>query len=141
LLTPVAIAATSVASQSPAPAPAPIAISATPASAAPFEGDWVLTADGANGPATFALTVKAEAGKVVAEISSAAMPKQVVTDISTVGPALLLRYAFDYQGMAIPVSLTLTPADGKIAVHMDFADGAYQMVGGATKKEVKEPRN
>jgi hypothetical protein len=113
------------------------AVPATPDNAAAFLGDWTLNGSGANGPATFALTVKAEAGKVLAEISGPQMPRQAIADISKTSTALLLAFNFDYQGNPIPVALTLTPADGKIGVHMDFAGGAYVLEGGATKAESK----
>jgi hypothetical protein len=112
-------------------------VSATPANAAPFLGNWTLNGTGANGPASFALTVKAEGGTVLAEISGPQMPRQAITDISKTTTALVLAFSFDYQGSPVPVSLTLTPADGKIGVYMDFAAGAYIVEGGATKAESK----
>ena len=112
-------------------------VPATPDNAAPFLGNWTLNGTGANGPASFALTVKAEGGKVLAEISGPQMPRQPITDISKTSTALVLAFSFDYQGQPIPVALTLTPADGKIGVHMDFAAGAYILEGAATKAESK----
>ena len=118
-----------------APAPVPVAVEATPENAAAFVGDWVLNGTGQNGPTTFALNIGAVGGKLLGEISGEAVPRQIVNGLSKVGDALTLRYDFDYQGMAIPVVLTLTPADGKVSMAMDFAQGAYQMTGTATKKE------
>jgi hypothetical protein len=115
----------------------PTSVVATAENAAVFLGNWTLTAEGQQGPATFSLAVRPEAGKVLAEISSTVMPKQAITDITMLGPALVLRYSFDYQGMAIPVALTLTPSEGKTAVNMAFADGQYVMTGSAAKAETK----
>ena len=112
-------------------------VPATPDNAAPFLGNWTLNGTGANGPASFALSVKAEGGKVLAEISGPQMPRQPIADISKAATALVLAFSFDYQGQPIPVALTLTPADGKIGVYMDFAAGAYILEGGATKAEPK----
>ena len=112
-------------------------VPATPDNAAAFLGNWALNGTGANGPASFALTVKTEGGKVLAEITGPQMPRQAITDISKAATALVLAFNFDYQGQPIPVALTLTPADGKIGVHMDFAAGAYVLEGGATKAESK----
>ena len=81
--------------------------------------------------------MKSEGGKVLAEISGPVMPRVPITDISKAATALVLAFNFDYQGQPIPVALTLTPADGKIGVHMDFAAGAYILEGGATKAESK----
>jgi len=120
------------AAQAPAAA-APAA--ATPESAAAFIGDWTITAEGANGPATFALSVKNTDGKVGAEISSEMQPLQAITDVTMSGTNLVLKYLFDYQGTPVPVVVTLKPADDKVAADLDFADGAYQMAGTATKKK------
>jgi hypothetical protein len=125
------------ATQAPA-APAPAATAAAPAtaeSAAAFMGDWTITAEGANGPATFALAVKNTDGKVGAEISSEMQPLQAITDVTMSGTNLVLKYLFDYQGTPVPVVVTLKPADDKVAADLDFADGAYQMAGTATKKK------
>jgi hypothetical protein len=125
--------------QAPAPAATPAAqnsaapVAATPENAAAFLGDWTLTAEGANGPATFNLTVKNDAGKVVGEISSEMQPKTPITDVWKGARDLTLRYNFDYQGMSVPVVVTLTPGADKTDALIDFADGAYQMAGTAKK--------
>jgi hypothetical protein len=124
---------THVSAQVPVPDKPPAVAAATPESAAAFLGDWTLTTQGPNGPGTFAVSVKVDAGKVVGEISSDAQPRQSITDISTSGPGLVLRYVFDYQGMPVPVVVTLTPAKEKVDAQLDFADGAYVMAGTATK--------
>jgi hypothetical protein len=138
VLTFVAAGVPAVRAQTPAPPAAShvAPTAATPENVASFLGDWTLTAEGANGPATFALSVKAEEGKVAAEISSDMQPRQPITDISRNDASLILKYNFDYQGMAVPVIVTLKPADDKVGVQLDFADGAYQMLGTATKKKV-----
>src|SRR6185436_10352283 len=99
---------------------------ATPAQAAPFLGDWVVSAEGPQGPTTFSLTVKATDGKVGAEISSERMPdKQAITDVSKSGEALTLKYSLDFQGNAVPVVITLTPAAETLKVTFDFAGGQF----------------
>jgi hypothetical protein len=115
----------------------PAAVPATPENAAPFLGDWTLTGNGPNGEATFTLTVRADAGKLVGEISGPQMPRHAISDISKAAVALLIAFNFDYQGNPVPVAVTLTPADGKVGLHMDFAGGAYVLEGGATKASPK----
>lgn len=107
----------------------------TPADAAPFIGEWTLDVQGANGPATITLVIKVDNDKVAAEIGSDQMPVQPVTEISKRDKSLVLSYSFDYQGTPVPCVVTLTPAGDKTNVDMDFANGAYQMGGTATKKE------
>jgi hypothetical protein len=117
-----------VGAQEPPPA------AATPETASTFLGDWTLDANGQYGPATFALTLKTAEGKVVGEISSQTSPKQAIADVTKAGTSLVLRYVLDYQGMPVNVIIRLTPAEGKITADFDFADGAAQMAGTATKK-------
>ena len=81
------------------------------ADAAPFVGDWTLTLEGPNGPATFDLSIKVEQDKVVGEIKSAELPAQPITDITKADKSLLLRYSFDYQGNQVPTVVSLMPGD------------------------------
>jgi hypothetical protein len=123
-------AAAVLAAQSAAPA------AVTPAQAAPFLGDWVVTAEGQQGPLTFALAVKVTDGKVAAEISSDQMPaKQAITDITKTGEILTLKYALDYQGNSVPVMITLTPAAETLKVSFDFAGGQFTLAGTGAKKK------
>ena len=126
---PAAPASSAAPAASGAPAPA------TPESAAAFLGDWTLTEEGPNGPATFVLAVKAKDGAVGAEISSEMQPLQQITDVTVSGTSLILKYMFDYQGTPVPVVVTLKPADDKVGAQLDFADGAYLMTGTAAKKK------
>ena len=108
----------------------------TAADAAPFVGNWTLTLDGPNGPASFELSVKVEQDKVAGEIKSAELPAQPITDITKADKSLILRYSFDYQGNQVPTVVSLVPAEeGKTKAQIDFAGGAYVMSGTAAKKE------
>ncbi len=112
------------------------------ADAAPFLGDWAVTAQGPNGPATFGLSLKVEKEKVVGEITSDAMPAQAVTDVSKSEKNLLLRYSFLYEGNPVATVVTLTPVaeeKEKITVQFDFAGGAYIMTGTGARKD--KPKN
>ena len=85
----------------------------TAADAAPFVGDWTLTLEGPNGPATFDLSIKVEQDKVVGEIKSAELPAQAITDITKVDKSLFLRYSFDYQGNQVPTVVSLDARRGR----------------------------
>jgi hypothetical protein len=112
------------------------AVQATIAEAAPFVGDWALALEGPNGPAAFELTIKTEKDKVVAEIAGAGMAAQPIATIALVAKTLQLSYNFNYEGNAIDAVVSLTPAaDGNVAAQIDFAGGAYTMIGAAAKKE------
>jgi len=94
---------------------------ATPDNAAAFLGDWTLSTTGSNGTTAAALSIKVEAGKVTAEITAEAQGRVAITDIRKSGLTLILSYGFDYQGMAVPVVLTLAPAAEKITATFDYA--------------------
>jgi len=109
---------------------------ATPADAAPFVGDWTLTLQGPNGPATFDLSVKVAGEKVLGEISSETMPKQPIADVTIADKSLVLAYSFQWEGNPVGAVVSLTPAaEGKTTAQIDFAGGAYVMTGTAAKKD------
>ncbi len=110
---------------------------ATPAEAAPFLGDWVLTLEGANGPGTFDVSLKVEDDKVTGQIQSALMPVTSFTSIVTnAGKGLSMSFTFPYEGMTVDAVASLVPAEGgTTTAGIDFAGGAYTMSGSATKKE------
>jgi hypothetical protein len=109
---------------------------ATAADAAPFVGDWTLTLQGPNGPATFDLSVKVEGEKVLGEISSEVLPKQPIADITIADKSLVLGYSFQWEGNPVATVVSLTPAaEGKTTAQIDFAGGAYVMTGTAAKKD------
>jgi hypothetical protein len=118
-----------------AQAPAPSG-PVTPAQAAPFLGDWTLSMQGDRGPAQFALSVRSENGKVLAEIGSDQMGKQTVTDITRSGDTLTLKYSFDYQGNPVAVAVALTLDADKLKAAMDFADGAYAISGTGVRRKI-----
>lgn len=112
----------------------PARVPATAAEAAPFLGDWTLTVQGPDRSATFDLTVKVEADKVVGEISAPEVPKQFVPEAWMAEKTLRMRYSFDYQGTPVDGLIPLTPAADKVDAQIDFANGAYLMNGTAAKK-------
>ena len=110
------------------------ASSITPAQAAPFAGDWTVTAFSQMGPATFALSVKADAGKVTATVASEPQPPVSVTQIALAGKSLVLRYVTDYQGTPIPTVMTLTPDGQNLKADLALMDGQFEMSGTAAKR-------
>lgn len=119
-------------------AAAPQPAQATAVDAAPFVGDWTLTLEGPNGPGSFDLAVKLDKEKVVGEIANPAVPAQAITDITKTEKSLVLRYTFTWEGNPVEAVVSLTPAtDGKVGAKIEFAGGAYTMVGSAAKKEKK----
>jgi hypothetical protein len=111
----------------------PTAVPATPDNAAPFMGDWTISATGQYGPLTMGVSLKVAEGKVVGELTDQT-GKHTLSDISKVGNALTFGYVFDYQGMPIDASVTLSPNEKTIDAYVSMAAGAAQFSGTATKK-------
>lgn len=111
----------------------------TAADAGPFIGDWTLTLQGPNGPGTFALSLKVEKEKVTGEISSEQLPKQPITDMSIADKRLNMGYSFTWEGNPVEAVVSLWPSDdGKMSAQIDFAGGAYIMLGTAARKETSK---
>ena len=119
--------------QSPAPAAAASPAAVTPADAKPFLGDWTITGESQMGPFVVNLSVKDEAGKVAATISSEIQPPTAVADITKGSNGLVLRYSFDFDGNSIPAVLTLAMKADKLDALFSFGDGAFEMGGVGTK--------
>lgn len=125
-----AITPTIVSAQAQPPA-APVP--ATPQNAAAFVGDW----DVAAGDASMSVAIKTADGQLTAEITAQTGTHKATALVQ--GTSLILSYNFDYQGMGIDGVVTLTPNPQTRAVdaYMDFAGGAAQFSGIATKKAAK----
>src|SRR5688500_18533478 len=101
-----------------------------------FAGEWTLTLDSPQGSFEQNLVFKDEGGKLIAEVSSQAMPEvQKVTDITKSGADVVLKYAGNYQGNPFDAAVTLTP-DGtdKCKVTFDVNGGQFTMSGTGAKK-------
>jgi hypothetical protein len=104
--------------------------------AAPFLGEWTLAMKGTTGPAKYELILKIEKDAVVGDITGPAGRTQRVTDISKPGKSLILRYAVEFMGKAVPTVVTLTPAaEGTLTAQIDFAAGTYVLTGTGAKKD------
>jgi hypothetical protein len=117
-----------------APAVSP-AQTLSPADAGDFMGTWTMSLESPQGPFEQELALKDKDGKVVAELTNAMMPMQVITDVTKTGADLVMKYEGNYQGNAFAATLTLTP-DGasKAKVVFDVNSGTFTMSGSATKK-------
>ena len=101
-----------------------------------FTGEWTLTLDSPQGSFEQNLVFKDEDGKLIAEMSSQAMPEvQKVTDITKSGTDVVLKFAGNFQGNPFDAAVTLTP-DGtdKCKVTFDVNGGQFTMSGTGTKK-------
>jgi hypothetical protein len=108
-----------------------------PADAGDFIGVWSVMLDTPQGSFEQTLTVKDDAGKVVAEISSQMQPEaQKITDVSKAGANLVLKFSGDFQGNPFDAAITVTP-DGadKVKVMFDINGGQFTMAGAGIRKK------
>lgn len=106
------------------------------ADAGKFMGSWSLMLDSPQGQFEQTMVLKDEGGKAVAEISNQMQPEvQKVTDVSTKGDDLILKFAGNFQGNPFDAMITMTP-DGtdKCKVTFDVNGGQFTMSGTGTKK-------
>ncbi len=117
-------------------APAPAGGAASPATAAdiaPFGGNWLVTIAVMGRDATFAVLVKADQATPSVTIEADGQPTVNVTDISTSGDSLVLKYLTSAMGTTIPTVLVLTPDGAGARATMSVMNGQYQMSGTAAK--------
>jgi hypothetical protein len=102
-----------------------------PADAEEFLGVWSLTLQSSQGVFEQTLTVKDQAGVVVAEITSQVQPEgQAITSVTKATGNLVLKFSGNYQGNAYDAAVTITP-DGadKATVIFDVNGGQFTMSG------------
>ncbi len=107
----------------------------TPAQAAPYLGDWTAALTSQMGPTTFTVSVKVEGGRVTATVSSGMLPGAPATasEISLSGKNLFVSYTTDFNGMAIPGLVALTPKGSDMLFTISILDGQMEMAGQATR--------
>ena len=115
----------------------PALVKATPQNAAAFVGDWDLSGEGSNGPASFTLSIKPQGETLTAVLKNADDVVQTVNEVSMAGSALSLGVTFYNAGSEYPSVVALTPADDKILLHIEVANGLAQLDGTAKKKTQK----
>ena len=104
------------------------------AKAKAFVGEWILTIEGRRGPQERPLSITDVGGKVAAELGGGRGGPITITDISTTGSDLVLKWNQTTQQGEIPVVMTLTLKDGALVVKQDMAGGQFSSSGTGKKK-------
>jgi hypothetical protein len=129
------LASPGLSAQTPAaPQTPPAPVEATPQNAAAFLGEWDLSGQGTNGPASFTLSLKTQAETLAAVLTNSNDEPQTVNEVSMAGTSLSLSVTFYNSGNGYPAVLTLTPSGDKILMHIEVAGGLAQVDGTAKKK-------
>jgi len=105
----------------------------TPAQAAPFVGEWSAPVTSVMGPATFSVSVKVDAGRVVATVGSGMGEPVPASEMYLSGKNLFLKYASSFQGMSIPGLVAMTPDGSDMLLTISILDGQAEMAGRAKK--------
>jgi hypothetical protein len=104
------------------------------AKAKAFIGEWILTIEGRRGPQERPLSITDVGGKVAATLGGGRGGPVEVTDITTTGSDLVLKWNQTTQQGDIPIVMTLTLKDGALAVKQDMAGGQFSASGTGKKK-------
>lgn len=99
-----------------------------------FLGDWVLTIEGRRGPQERPLSIKETAGKMSAELGGGRGGPVTITDVTTKGSDLVLKWNQEGPQGAVDVVMTLTLKDGALTVKQDMAGGQFSQTGTGKKK-------
>jgi hypothetical protein len=126
-------------SQAAKPAASAPSSSVSPVDAAPFLGDWAVMVNMNAFQATFAVSVKANGGKVTGTVRYEGQPTIDVSDISLSGNNLVLKYFGTMGGNPIPTVLTLTLDGAGLRANMNVMDGQFEMSGTGTKQAPGAP--
>jgi type 1 glutamine amidotransferase len=114
--------------------------SITAAQAAPFLGEWTVSAtSSAMGPQTYQVAITQSGETVRAVVKAPNQPETAVSSIRLSGQSLVLSYATNYPGMTIPTVLILTPNGATLRADMSVMDGQLEMSGTATKGSAPPP--
>jgi hypothetical protein len=121
----------------------------TAAQAAPFLGDWTITASSpAMGAQTYQVAITRTGDGVRASVKPENQPALAVTDVRLSGSSLLLSYSMSFPGTAIPAVLILTPdataqptgaLGNALRADLSILDGQFEMSGTATKGGAATP--
>jgi len=106
----------------------------TPAQAAPYVGDWVVTTAMGGTQSTSLVSVKTDGGKVTATVQPEGQAPITNTAVAMAGSSLVIRYTREMGGNTIPTALTLTPQGDDMRVNMAVMDGQYELTGMAAKQ-------
>jgi type 1 glutamine amidotransferase len=106
----------------------------TAAQAAPFLGEWTVSAGAAGlGAQNSVVSVTRNGDAVRATIKPQGQAEIVVSELRLSGKSLLLSYATSFPGMSIPTVLILTPDGAGLRADFSLMDGQFEMAGTATK--------
>jgi len=117
--------------------PAPSAVTA--AQAAPFLGEWTISASSQLGPATYHLTIANADNAVHGTIKTADQPEVTTTNIRYANKSLVLTYVQQFAGTPIPTVLILTPNGSDLRADFSLLDGQFEMSGVGTKGTTAPP--
>jgi len=111
----------------------------TAAQAAPFLGEWTISASSQLGPATYHLTIANADNAVQGTIKTEGQPDVAITNVRYANKSLVLTYAQQFAGTPIPTVLILTPNGSDLRADFSLLDGQFEMSGVGTKGRTAPP--
>lgn len=104
------------------------------AEAAAFLGRWEITLTSPDGNVPFVLDLTDAGGKLAARIGMGGEEGLEITNVTRVEDSLVARYTMPYQGMQLPVVLTMMMHGESLHSSWDFAEGGFTATAMGTKQ-------
>ena len=96
-------------------------------------GNWTMTLSTPDGPLPLAFTIGERDGNVAVSFNGAG--GQAITNISKTQNGFTVRSQIEYQGMNLPMVITVSPDGENLKTDWDFGDGAYAVSGTAVRAD------
>jgi hypothetical protein len=99
-----------------------------------FLGSWAILLTSPDGEVPFVLSLVDKAGKVEATVGTSPTEGMVIQDISKTGDEIVAKYTMPYQGMQLPVVMSLKREGANLQTSWDFMEGAYTTTAVGTRQ-------
>jgi hypothetical protein len=102
--------------------------------AADFLGSWSITIQSPDGAVPFLLNLVDKEGKLEASIGMAGGESMVIQNVTRSGDDLVARYTMPYEGMDLPVVMTIRREGEGLQTSWDFMEGAFTTTAAGTRQ-------
>jgi hypothetical protein len=99
-----------------------------------FLGSWAILLTSPDGEVPFVLSLVDKAGKVEATVGTSPTEGMVIQDLSKTGDEIVAKYTMPYQGMQLPVVMSLKREGANLQTSWDFMEGAYTTTAVGTRQ-------
>ena len=102
--------------------------------AADFLGAWAITLTSPDGEVPLVLNFVDKAGKVEATMGTSPTEGMPIPELTKSGDQIIATYTMPYQGMQLPVVMTMKREGANLQTSWDFMGGAYTTTSVGTRQ-------